>query len=82
MPLSLLHVGHSLLRGLQHLSLHYQNLLKYWGWRWIVGSTVDIVLIGIVVAVASVSHLVIGKRFETEIEIKDSQLYASMYNDD
>jgi hypothetical protein len=57
-------------------------LLKYWGWRWIVGSTVDIVLIGIVVAVASVSHLVIGKRFETEIEIKDSQLYASRYNDD
>jgi hypothetical protein len=26
MPLSLLHVGHSLLHGLQHLSLHYQNL--------------------------------------------------------
>jgi hypothetical protein len=41
-------------------------------WRWIVGSTVDIVLIGVVVAVASVSHLVIGKRFEIEIEIKDS----------
>jgi hypothetical protein len=57
-------------------------LLKYWGWRRIVGSIVDIVLIGIVVAVASVSHLVIGKRFETEIEIKDSQLYASRYNDD
>jgi hypothetical protein len=83
-PLSLLHVGHSLLHGLQHLSLHYQNLLKCWGWRRIVGSTVDIVLIGVVVvvAVASVSHLVIGKRFEIEIEIKDSQLYASMYNDD
>jgi hypothetical protein len=32
--------------------------------------------------VASVSHLVIGKRFETEIEIKDSQLYALRYNDD
>jgi hypothetical protein len=42
------------------------------GWRRIVGSTVDIFLIGVVVAVASVSHLLIGKRFETEIEIKDS----------
>jgi hypothetical protein len=42
------------------------------GWRRIVGSTVDIVLIGVVVAVASVSHLVIGKRFEIEKEIKDS----------
>jgi hypothetical protein len=31
MPLSLLHVGHSLLHGLQYLSLHYQNLLKCWG---------------------------------------------------
>jgi hypothetical protein len=37
------------------------------GWRWIVGSTVDIVRIGVVVAVASVSHPVIGKRFETEV---------------
>jgi hypothetical protein len=64
------------------MSLHYQNLLKCWQWRWIVGSTVDIVLIGVVVAVESVSHLVIGQRFETEIEIKDSQLYASWYNDD
>jgi hypothetical protein len=52
MPLSLLHVGHSLLHGLQHLRLHYQNLLKCWGWRRIIGSTVDIVLIGIVVAVS------------------------------
>jgi hypothetical protein len=30
----------------------------------------------------SVSHLVVGKRVETGIEIKDSQLYASRYNDD
>jgi hypothetical protein len=51
------------------------------GWRRIVGSTVDIILIG-VVAVASVGHLVIGKRIETKIEIKDFQLYASRYNDD
>ena len=85
MSLSLLHVGHSLLHGLQHLSLHYQNLLKCWWWRR-VGSIVGIVLIGVVivvvVTVASVCHLVIGKRFEAEIEIKDSQLYASRYNDD
>jgi hypothetical protein len=52
------------------------------GWRRIVGSTVEIVLIGVVVAVVGVSRLVIGKRFETKIEIKDSQLYASRYNDD
>jgi hypothetical protein len=64
------------------VSLHYQNLLKSWGWRQIVGSIVDIVLIGVVVAVASVIHLVIGKRFETKIDIKDSQLYESRYNDD
>jgi hypothetical protein len=82
MPLSLLHVDHSLLHGLQHPSLHYQNLLKCWEWRRIVGITVDIVLNGVAVAVVSVSHLVIGKRFEIEIEIKDSQLYASRYNDD
>ena len=72
MPLSLLHIGHSLLHGLQHLSLHYQNLLECWWWRW-VGSIVSIVLICvviIVVAVASVCHLLIGKRFEIRIEIK------------
>jgi hypothetical protein len=33
-------------------------------------------------AVTSVGHLMIVKRFETKIEIKDSQLYASRYNDD
>jgi hypothetical protein len=34
--------------------------------------------------VASLGHLMIMKRFDTEIEIeiKDSQLYASRYNDD
>jgi hypothetical protein len=31
-------------------------------------------------SVASVGHLMIVKRFE--IEIQDSQLYASRYNDD
>jgi hypothetical protein len=67
--LSLLHVGHSLLHVLQHLSLHYQNLLKCWWWRQ-VGSIVVLICDTVV----SVSHLMIGKRFETEIdiEIRDS----------
>jgi hypothetical protein len=43
-----------------------------------------VVLIGAIVV--SVGHVMIVKRFETEIEtgieIKDSQLYASRYNDD
>jgi hypothetical protein len=69
MPLSVLHVSHSLLHSLQHLSLHNQDLLKRWRW---VGSIVVIVFIhGMVV---SVGHLMIMKRFEIEIEIviKDS----------
>jgi hypothetical protein len=68
MPLSLLLVGHSLLHGLQHLSLHYQNLLKCWWWRWI-GIVVVIVLIGTMVA--SVGHLMIVKRFEIEVKDRD-----------
>jgi hypothetical protein len=81
MPLSLLHVGHSLLHGLQHLSLRYQNFLKCWWWRW-VGIVVVVLLVGTMVA--SVGHLMIVKRFETEIDIekRDSQLYASRYTDD
>jgi hypothetical protein len=77
--LSLLHVGHSLFHGLQHLGLYYQNLLKCWWWRW-VGVVVS--LIGTMVA--SVGHQVTEKIFETEIDmaIRDSQLYASMYTDD
>jgi hypothetical protein len=77
---SLLHVSHSLLHSLQHLSLHDQHLLQCWWWRQV--GIVVIVLIGDMVA--SVGHLMIVKRFETEveIEIKDSQLYASRYNDD
>jgi hypothetical protein len=78
MPLRLLHVGHSLLHGLQHLSLHYQNLLKYWWWRWF--GIVVVVLVG--TTVASVGHIVIEKRFEIDMVIRDSQLYASRYNDD
>jgi hypothetical protein len=80
MPLNLLHVDHSLLHGLQHLSLHYQNLLKCWWWRQVVG--VVVVVIG--TTVASVGPLMIVKSCEIEvkIEIQNSQLYASSYTDD
>jgi hypothetical protein len=79
--LSLLHVGHSLLHGLQQLSLHYQNLLKCWWWRRVVGVVVVVVDLVAITTVASVGHLMIVKRFEIElkIEIQDSQLYASRY---
>jgi hypothetical protein len=84
MPLGLLHVGHRLLHGLQHLSLHYQHLLKCWWWMWVVGVVVVVVLIVIGTTVASVGHLMIVNRFEIElkIEIQDSQLYASRYTND
>jgi hypothetical protein len=70
----MLHLGHRLLHGSQQLSLHYQHLLKCWWWRWV--NIVVVVLIGD--TTASVGHLMIVKRFETEIEveIKDSHLYA------
>jgi hypothetical protein len=73
----LLHVCHSLLHCMQHLSMHNQYLLQCWWWRW-VGVVVVIVLISD--TVASVGHLMIVKRFQ--IEIQDSQLSASRYNDD
>jgi hypothetical protein len=63
----LLHVGHSLLHGLQHLSLYYQYLLKCWWWRQV--GIVFIVLIGDMVV--SVDHLMVMRRFEIEIEIQD-----------
>jgi hypothetical protein len=69
MPLSLLHVGHSLLHGLQYLSLHYQNLLKCWWWRW-VGIVVAIVLVGTMVV--SVGHLMIVKSCEIEVKDRDT----------
>jgi hypothetical protein len=83
MSMGLLHVGHSLLHGLQHLSLHYQHFLKCWWWRWVVGVVVIVVVL-VGTTVASVGHLMIVKRFEIElkIEIQDSQLYASWYTDD
>jgi hypothetical protein len=43
--------------------LHDQHLLKCWWWRWV--GTVIVVLIGD--TVASVGHLMIVKRFETDI---------------
>jgi hypothetical protein len=73
----LVHVCHSLFHSLQHLSLRDQYLLQCWWWRW-VGIVVVVVHIGDMVA--SVGHLMIVKRFE--IEIQDSQLHASRYNDD
>jgi hypothetical protein len=69
MPLSLLHVVHSLLHGLQHMSLDYQNLLKCWWWRR--ASVVVVVLIGI--TVASVGHLMIVKGFEIEVKDRDTR---------
>jgi hypothetical protein len=69
MPLSLPHVGHSLLHGLQYLSLHYQNLIKCWWWRRV--GIVVVVLIG--TTVASVGHLMIVKSFEIEVKDRDTE---------
>jgi ABC-type cobalamin transport system permease subunit len=56
-------------------------LLKCWWWR-----RVDVVAIVVLVGttVASVGHVMIVKRFGTQIdiEIRDSELYASRYIDD
>jgi hypothetical protein len=70
MPLSLLHVGHSLLPGLQHMSLHYQNFLKCWWWRR-VGVVVVVVLVG--TTVVSVCHPMIVKRVEIEEKDRDTR---------
>jgi hypothetical protein len=69
MPLSLLHVGHNMLHGLQYLSLHYQNLLKCWWWRR-VGIVVVVVLVGTMVV--SVGHLMIVKSCEIEVKDRDT----------
>jgi uncharacterized membrane protein len=66
----------------QHLSLHYQYMLKYWWWMRVVGVVVVVVVLVVIgTTVASVGHLMIVKRFEIELEmeIQDSQLYASRY---
>jgi hypothetical protein len=70
LTLHLLHVRHSLLHSLQHLSLHIQYLLQCWWWRW-VGIIVVVVLIG--TTVASVGHLMIVKRFEIEEKDRDTR---------
>jgi hypothetical protein len=57
--------------------LHNQYLPQCWWWRR-VGVVVVVVLISDMVV--SVGDVMIVKRFE--IEIQDSQLYASRYNDD
>jgi hypothetical protein len=72
MPLSFLHIDHSLLHGLQHLSLHYQNLLKCWWWMW-VGIVVIVVVVLVGTTVASVGHLMIVKRFELEVKDRDTR---------
>jgi hypothetical protein len=64
LTLRLLHVRHSLLHSLQHLSLHNQYFLQCW-WRW-VGV---VVVVG--TTVASVGHLMIVKRFEIEEKDRD-----------
>jgi hypothetical protein len=73
MPLSLLHVGHSLLHGLQHLSLHYQNLLKCLWWRQVGIVVIVVVVILISTTVVSVGHLMIVKRFEKEVKDRDTR---------
>jgi hypothetical protein len=69
LSLSLLHVGHSLLHGLQHLSLHYQNMLKHWWWRRV--GIVVVVLVG--TTVASVGHLMSVKSCEIEGKDRDTR---------
>jgi hypothetical protein len=77
MPLRLLHVGHSLLHGLQHLSLHYQNLLKCWWWRRVGVVVVFVVVVVVVIlvgtTVVSVGHLIIMKRFKIEVKDRDTR---------
>jgi hypothetical protein len=56
MGLSILHVDHGLLYGLNHLSLHHQNMLQG---QWQVGSVVFlcIVVLGVGIAVPCVDYL-------------------------
>jgi hypothetical protein len=67
--LSLLHVSRSLLRGLQHMSLHYQNLLKCWWWRRV--GIVVVVLVG--TTVVSVGHLMIVNSCDIEVKDRDTR---------
>jgi hypothetical protein len=57
-------------------------LFQCWWWRHV--GVVVVVVVLLSGTIASVGHLIIVKRFEIEIalEIKDSHLYASSYNND
>jgi hypothetical protein len=74
LTLRLLHVRHSMLHSLQHLSLHNQYLLQCWWWRWVGIVVVVVVLVG--TTVVSVHHLMIVKRFETEVKDIDTRFPA------
>jgi hypothetical protein len=69
-----LHVGHSLLHGLQHLSLHYRNLLKCWWWRRVGVVVVVVVIVLVGTTVVCVGHLMIVTRFEIEVKDRDTRL--------
>jgi hypothetical protein len=72
LTLRLLHICHSLLHSLQHLSLNNQYLLQCWWWRW-VGIVVVVVVVLIGTTIASVGHLMIMKRFEEEVKDIDTR---------
>jgi hypothetical protein len=59
-------------------------LLKCWWWRRVDVVAVVAVVVLVGTTVASVGHVMIVKRFGTQIdiEIRDSELYASRYIDD
>jgi hypothetical protein len=59
-------------------------LLKCWWWRRVGIVVVVVVVVLIGTTIVSVGHQMIVKRFEIEIdiEIRNSQLYASRYTDD
>jgi hypothetical protein len=50
-----LHIDHGLLHGLEHLSLHYQNLLQRWWWVSSIAVLTVVVVVGVMVS--CVGHL-------------------------
>jgi H+/Cl- antiporter ClcA len=78
LTLSLLHVCHSLLHSLQHLSLHNQYLLHCWWWRPVGVVVIVIVIVLIGTTVVSVGHLMIVKRFEIEEKDRDMR-FSTIY---
>jgi hypothetical protein len=69
--LRLLHVRHSLLHCLQHLSLHNQYLLQCWWWRRVGVVVVVVIVVLVGTMVASVGHLMIVTIFEIEEKDRD-----------